>query len=281
MGDDNLLKWLVGTLFSGLGTTWLSEYLNRSRLSNNSAEFESREIRESSVQEEKSEDYKTRLGARHKFIRTTLLKLSDRRMADFYKFDTVSELLEFEAGVKEFPISLLNTLCDFFFLKKEMFDLDNSVRLPFKSFSLHRDEIEQFLKDGFRPVIACSPESRETDLYCSIMMCKAESSFYRVVSSDVRGRFKSGGGGKSNLEQLIHAMIKTGKYDTEARIVQVDKDLWSKIESREFCQNIENHDLDWDCQDIFDKWYFQYDKKFGNELRSQWIKEYHAGEEAR
>lgn len=271
MGEDSFLKWLIGVLFSGAGTTWLSNLLKKKDKIDKSSAVESVQSEVEPVPDKTQQDYKTRLGQRHLSIRTAILGLSDRKMADFYGFETVSELLELEAGTREFPKSALMSLCEFFFLKETMFDLDVPLRFPLKTFSLHHEEIERFLANGFRPVIACCPNDREFDLHCEIMMCKSENGFYRVVSSSRPGRFKSGHGGKNNVEQLIHAMIKTGKFESEASIVKVDSDQWSKIASREFCQNIENHESDWECQEIFDKWYFQYGKKFGAELCSSFV----------
>ena len=169
-------------------------------------------------------------------------------------------------------------MCDYFFIKKEFFDLEDNGNYPFESFSLSASEVEKRLNQGFYPVIACSPNDRETDLYCYILLCKKENDYYQVITANNKGRFRSGHTGKSNIEQLIHAMIKVGMDDTRARILSVDEETWNKIESREFSQNIENYNLDWDCQDVFDKWFFHYNKKFGNELRSQWIKEFKAKE---
>lgn len=274
MVDDSFVKWIVGTLFSGIGTTWLAKCMNRKGQGSIPSVVTEDNIPVSFQLERNHKDYKTRLGAHHESIRSGLLRLSDRQMADFYGFETVTELIEFETGVRELPKNLLMKLCNFFFLKEEIFDLDVEVKFPFKSFCLHYAEIEHYLNDGFKPVIACNPNDRVADLTCSILMTKKENGFNRVISSDRNGRFRSGHGGKMNVEQLIHAMIKAGKYDTDVRIVKVDSEEWSAIQSKKFYQNLECNDLDWDCQDIFDRWYLQYDKKFGNELRAQWMNEH-------
>jgi len=279
MEVDSILVVILTTLFSGFGTTLYFRRRDKRKLeeteiitAENSDEMKNYD---SSVIEE---DYKTKLGKRHKYIREKLLKISERQMANFYGFDTVSELVEYELGNLEFPQSLLNKVCDFFFIKHEMFDLDCQVKYPFKSFGLYSSEVEEYLKQGFHPVIACSPSERETDLYCYVLLCKKENDFYRVITSNNKGRFKSGHTGKSNIEQLIHAMIKVEMNDTSIRILSVNEELWDNIESREFSQNIENLELDWDCQDIFDKWFFQYNRKFGNELRSQLVEQSYESE---
>lgn len=265
---DSILVVILTTLFSGFGTTLYFRRRDKKKLE------ETEIITAQSAGEMKNydssvieEDYKTKLGKRHKYLREKLLHISERQMANFYGFDTVSELVEYELGNIEFPQSLLNRVCDFFFVKHEMFDLDCQVKYPFKSFGLYSPEIDEYLEQGFSPVIVCSPSDRETDLYCYVLLCKKENDFYRVITSNNKGRFKSGHTGKSNIEQLIHAMIKRSMDDTNVRIVGVTEEQWLKIESREFAQNIENHDLDWDCQDIFDRWYRKYYKKYGKELQ--------------
>ncbi len=97
-------------------------------------------------------------------------------------------------------------------------DLDVPLRFPFKTFSLRDEEIERFLENGFRPIIACCPNDREFDLLCAKVMRKPDNRFYRVLSLSPPARFKSGLGGKNNVEQIIHAMIKKGKFESEARI---------------------------------------------------------------
>ncbi len=278
MDDDNLLKWLIGTLFSGLGTTLLFKCFKDNKPDSNSGVEESSAIENVSECEEVKENYKARLGTRHKYIRTMLLELSARKMSDFYGFETVTELLDLESGVNEIPKSMLKRLCEFFFVKEEVFDLEIDVKYPFKSFSLHSSEVEKYIGSGFKPVIASSPKDRDTDLYCYILLSKKENGFYRVIRSDRQGRFKSGHGGKNNIEELIHAMIKCRKYDSDVTIIEVDEAQWQKLESSEFCQNVENRDLDWDSQDIFDKWFTNYNIRFGNELRAQWVSEHQSRE---
>jgi len=259
MGTDSILVIILTTLFSGFGTTLYFRYRDKKKLNESEAiEKPELELVDSVAVED---DYKTKLGKRHKYLRANLLNLSERKMANFYDFDTVSELVEYESGNLEFPQSLLNKVCDYFFIKREFFDLECQGEYPFKSFGLYSSEAEKYLKQGFYPVIACSPNDRETDLYCYVLLCKKENDYYQVITANNKGRFKSGHTGKSNIEQLIHAMIKVGMTDTNARIVSVDEEQWNKIEAREFSQNIENNELDWDCQDIFDKW-------FGKELQS-------------
>lgn len=276
METNSILVIILTTLFSGFGTTIYFRYKDKKKL--NEQEIpdspESKKVADLIVEE----DYKTKLGNRHKYLRVNLLNLSERQMANFYGFDTVSELVEYESGILEFPQSLLKKVCDYFFIKKEFFDLEYNGKYPFESFSLSASEVEKHLKQGFYPIIACSPKDRETDLYCYVLLCKKENDYYQVITANNKGRFRSGHTGKSNIEQLIHAMIKVGMDDTKARILSVDEETWNKIESREFSQNIENYNLDWDCQDIFDKWFFNYNKKYGNELRSQWKKEFKAKE---
>lgn len=277
MDDESLLKsvkWLIGTLFSGLGTTWLFRYFKGDGHNNDKCKEESSAVEFIAESKKVKEDHKTRLGKRHKHIRTFLLDFSDREMADFYGFETVTELLALESGENEIPKSMLKILCDFFFIKEEIFDLENEVNYPFKSFGLHSSEIEKYIGNGFKPVIVSSPNDRDTDLYCYILLTKKENGFYRVVRSDRLGRFKSGHGGKNNIEQLIHVMIKYGKHVSEVTTVEVDTIQWQKLKFSEFNQNIENRDLDWDCQDIFDRWFSSYNMRFGNELRAQWIEKY-------
>jgi hypothetical protein len=276
--EENLFKWVVGTLLSGLGTALLVRFLDKKKTQVTTINALDNGAQNKIVKIAHSEDYKTLLGKRHIFVRTELLQLSERKMANFYGFDTVSELVEYESGNFEFPQSLLNKVCDFFFIKQEMFDLDCQIKYPFKSFRLYSSEINEYIEQGFSLVIACSPNDRETDLYCYVLLCKKENDFYRVITSNNKGRFKSGHTGKNNIEQLIHAMIKRGMDETNVRIVSVTEELWLKIESREFAQYIEKYDLDWDCQDIFDKWFFEYNRKFGNELRSQWLEQYDENE---
>jgi len=278
VGEDSLFKWIVGTLLSGLGTALLIRFLDKKNKEEITINVTDNDAQHKTVKTEPSEDYKSLLGKRHLVVRAELLQLSERKMANFYGFDTVSELVEYEAGNLEFPQSLLNNMCDFFFIKREIFDLDCQVKYPFKSFGLYSPEVEEYLKQGFYPVIACSPNDRLTDLYCYVLLCKKEKDYYQVITSNNKGRFKSGHTGKSNIEQLIHAMIKVEMNDTSIRILSVNEELWDNIESREFSQNIENLELDWDCQDIFDKWFFQYNRKFGNELRSQLVEQSYENE---
>jgi len=91
-----------------------------------------------------------------------------------------------------------------------------------------------------------------------MLLRKNENSFERVVYSDRQGRFRSGDRGKRNVEVMIHSMLKSGKSDIDISILTATEDDWELLTSRTFSKNITNREADWDCMEIFDRWYSSY-----------------------
>ncbi len=213
--------------------------------------------------EEHNESYRERLGHRHKYLRTEILKLNPREMADFYEFEKVAELEGYESGNDEFPRSSMKRLEEFFFVRREYIEEE---RLPiFDSFPLcyTREGCRALLSQGFEPYILTAPSPRDS-LFCYVLFHKSENNLERMIISNVVSSFSSSGGGRMNIENLIGAMEELGLDSCHVSILQERSQNWSLLESG----NYYNKGMigfggaaDHECEDIYWQWVSEFRNK--------------------
>jgi len=206
-------------------------------------------------------NYKSELGKRHKNLRENILKLNLRVMAEFYELKSVSILEDYEAGLHELPIKLLQKLENFFFIREEyMSGADNYI---FKTFSLstNSNEADSLITDGFHPTLLCNPN--RNDLFAYIVLSKEEQGLRRIIRSDNYGSFMSKGGGKSNIQSIIYAMLKHHISALDISIWKVSTTVWDQLgEGTYYSSNLSFSPVcaDHTCSDIFFSWYEEKEK---------------------
>lgn len=214
-----------------------------------------------------NESYRARLGRRHKRLRTEILKLNPREMADFYGFEKVSELEDYEAGKDEFPRSSMQRLEDFFFIRREHIE---EGELPiFDSFPLcyTKEGCRALLSQGFTPYILTTPQPRD-NLFCYVLFYKCENRLDRMVVSNVVSSFSSSGGGRMNIENLIGAMEDLDLDSRHVHILQESPKHWGLLETGVYYNKGMTSfggAADHECEDI----YWQWVTEFRNKLRDE------------
>ena len=195
------------------------------------------------------EPYSVRLGKRHKFLREDILKLNERQMANFYRYDLASELESYERGEDEFPKESIERLKETFFVNEEFLE-DGDSRI-FRNFDIYSDEVKKLLKEGFRPLFLCSMCDRSW-LYTYPVFHKQENNYSRIVVSNLTASFQSTGGGYNNIAQIIIEMLRQGMRYSDASILQVSKQTWQGLEQGTFySKNGYLGYRDDECADIF------------------------------
>lgn len=260
-------------VFSGIGTTVVFTYILvrgsnvKSGNTNDNASKETDSIviaAQPELDELINEDYKTILGQRLKLLRENILKLSIREFAEFYEFETVSELEQYEKGEKELPLEKLRMLEKFFFIEPKYLELGE---VPiFSTFYLSRDNVSKYLDDGFTPIIACCPYARE-NLFCMILFYKEQEGICRIIVSDRDGSFSSSGGGKTNIQNLIYEMIDRKMDMYEVSILTTSEIEWKQLEEGSYYDKrlfSRPGSVDNECMDVFDKWYTEAKKLKSN-----------------
>jgi len=212
-------------------------------------------VEENQTESDQQIPYRVLLGRRHRVLREQFLKINSRAMADFYSYEKVAQLEAYERGLDEFPAASLELLRSYFFVRREYLETGNGT--IFARFSLlDADLIDQLLDEGFRPYFLCCPEERKW-LFTYPMLHKPQHVYPRTVVADHVGSFASSHGGRGNILDIVHAMIRKGMDWYDAQIVRVDMETWEKLaHSRFFYSN----DLflgwtDTKCEDIFIQWY--------------------------
>lgn len=205
--------------------------------------------------------YQKDLGKRLKFIREEILHLNPRQMATFYGFEKVSSLELCEKGDDELPLSAVERLCEFFFIERLF--LEEGKTPIFQSFDITtgKEDCQKFLRLGFIPYVLCNPEERY-DLFCYIVFFKKDE-YNRVIVSDTVGNFLSSGGGRTNIMNLIEAMLSGGMTSWDAHVLEVDKQVWQKLKDKSFYGKYRIYgSVDIECQDIFERWFNNRKEKY-------------------
>lgn len=245
-------------LFSGLGIYLLTIIFKKDNTEEPIININNNIVTNEKINPEKpilEKSYSQMIGYNHKILREEIFKFTKREMSEFYNLQSVRELEEYENGIVELPFSLIKKLEEFFNINSEYLEL--SKKPIFNTFYLSSENILKLLDDGFSPIIACSPINRR-DLFAYIVMYKKENNFTRIIISDTEGSFMSNGGGRMNIESLIHAMIKRNIDKYSVRIITIKENELKLINNGIFYQK----DLfrcfgcaDHTCQDIFNQWY--------------------------
>lgn len=202
----------------------------------------------------KNDCYASIIGSRMKDIRERYLQLTARRMSEFLNLNSVTELERYEAGVDEYPLPMLRKIEEFFFLSRDY--LETGKYGAFKAFSLTAENVERFMRDGFTPYIACSPE--RANLFAYIAFSKKVDGYTRLAISNICGSFVSNGGGKTNIQYLIWALLEEGRSPYDVRIVTLSNDEWAAVASNSYYHEspfLRAGNADYDCIDVFDEWF--------------------------
>jgi len=205
--------------------------------------------------------YKFELGKRHKHLRENVLNLDLRAMAEFYELKSVSELEEYENGIHELPISFMQKVESFFFIRKEY--MSGTCESIFERFILSScsNDLNEYLDKGFSPTLLCNPSN--DDLFVYIVLSKGERGFKRIIVSDRYGSFMPTSGGKGTLQLLIQALSKRGISPDSIPIWQVSLEVWQQLnESHYYDKNLS---FSIGCahkksQDIFHEWFNELSK---------------------
>lgn len=240
---------LLAALYFGLETIRARDKTNES------ARIPGGEVRPTAAKPA-TEGYSIVVGRRLEKLRRDVLKLSLREMAEFLGIESVTQLERNEAGVDEYPLSLVKKLEVYFRLNSRF--VESGVGAIFDSFSLSQDSVNYFLAQGYSPVLACCPKERADLLCCLVFVKRSEGVPTQIAMADGYGSFASSGGGKSNVAYLITALLDMGKKPSFARIVKVTEQEWDGIMKGTY---YDKHPFarfggaDWECMEIFDAWF--------------------------
>lgn len=197
----------------------------------------------------KDEPYKVGLGRRVKYIRENVLDINPRKFSYLLGIEKVEELEAYESGEVEFSSEYVDLICDFFFVNKNYIQGESDY--IFKTFCLiDSEDSEKLIKEGFRPYILCNED--DDWLLGKIGFYKEEKDHHRLVFSDRPVSFKSSGGGKSNLMNMLVPFVKAGKAEYDASILSVDKSIWDAISKCFFYRKgFLGFMAHFECQNIF------------------------------
>jgi len=251
----SILNWIWDNkewIFSGIGIPvlmWLFRSSSRASSENEKAEPDEIVSNNGASDDTEVEPYKVSLGRRVKYIRKNVLDINPRKFSDLFGIEEVEALEAYESGEVEFPSKYVDLLCKFYFVNKEYIQGESDY--IFKTFCLiNSEDSEKLITEGFRPYILC----KEGDdwLKGKISFYKKEKDCHRLVFSDRSVSFKSSGGGKSNLMNMLIPFIKAGKSEYDASILSVDESTWGEISKclyhRKGFLGFMAH---FECQDIF------------------------------
>ena len=199
--------------------------------------------------------YRHKIGKKHKWLRESVFKLTLREMATFYDLEEVSKLESYESGEIELPIDLIKKLENFFFINPHVIDGDKPY--IFQSFRLSQTSLSDLFEKGFSPIIACCPYERE-DLLCFIVMHKEDNGFTRIIASNLIGSFASSGGGRTNIEYLIHELITRNMSEHDVSILKTTEEEWKNLEKNCYYDTELFHRFaaaDTECYRVFSRWY--------------------------
>lgn len=252
-------------VFSGVGTFFLDKIFKKKKIkkpvdtNNDTAINEKLNFEEPIVEK----TYSQIVGYNHKFLREKIFHFSKREMSEFYNLQSVTQLENYENGIDELPLELIEKLAVFFNLEKKNFE-DKNLESPkvkiFKNTHLKEEDILKLLDNDFIPLIVCSPINRE-ELFAYIIMHKKENNFTRIIISYTFGSFVSNDTGKHNITLLIDAMIKKNMSKSYVKIDKINKTELQLIKDGRFYKKNLSGSIDPDCTDIFDEWYSErYDK---------------------
>lgn len=240
---------MVEWLFSGVGATLLSDWLKERRSRKQKPPCAP------SVQalEMQGSSYALSVGEKIKFIRTDLLNMSLRQLSELLEIEKVSNLEKYELGIEEFPLPFLKKFETYFSVRSEY--LDGRSESIFAGFHLCKAEVEDYLLRGYSPVVLCSPDER-SELFCRIAFEKNEGAFPQVVIGDLLCSFASTGGGKMNIQILIHALLRRGDSHKAVRVLKVTGRAWELMRrGAYYTQDNFHRSADWECQEVFVKWF--------------------------
>jgi hypothetical protein len=193
------------------------------------------------------------IGKQHRILRKNVLGLTIREMADFYGLEKASVLESYEMGTEELPRKYVELLNSFFFINTEYLDKGNSH--IFKTIYVFGEQLRVLLSEGFNIFFLVKTKPRE-GLYTYPILHKVENRYSRVISLNLSS-FHSEGGGRYNVENIIRELIKQRIDKYKVPIIQVSEPTWNTLEADTFyCKNpLSLGSSDFECQDIFDKWY--------------------------
>jgi len=201
-----------------------------------------------------SQSYAVDVGHRIRILRQDLLGLSMRQMCEVIGLSQVSQLEAFEAGAQEFPLQLTRELEARFFLNPDF--LDGGTASVFRSFSVDTPTCAQYLAQGFSPVVICNPSERG-DLYSYITFEREAAGYREIHVGNLLCSFNSNGGGRLNLQYLIHALEHVGLLGSAVKIYRVSSRAWEA--ARFDCYQLKTADVhlrcsDWECMEIWRRW---------------------------
>ena len=221
--------------------------------------------------EESVERYQVLLGRRHKFLREEILLLNPRQMSDFYGFEKVAYLEDYENGLDEFPTESIKRLVQVFFIRPEY--LQESREPIFTSFDIisKREDSIRLLEQEFKPYFLCSPNfDKDGEAY--LVFHKEDDGYSRMIKSNTVGGFYSSGGGANNVHTLILTMLNLDLNPDKLYIpfLNVKLDEWKKLETG--CWYNKNMGgyvgaANNTARDIFEKWFkdqYKFEKDLNN-----------------
>ncbi len=207
-------------------------------------------------------EYTYEVGARMRMVREQLLHISKREMTEFLELNSVNVLERYESGVEEYPLLLLKKIEEFFWIERNF--VEHGILPVNQRFHLGRVRFINYIEDGYIPNIFCCPTHR-SDLFCYIVMKRYQDDFVRVAVADLLCSFASNGGGRSNIGNLIDAMLTKGVDLYKVPVLTAKLSEWTELKNGcffEYDRDYWGRTTDFECQKIFNSWYQKHKQSF-------------------
>ncbi len=203
------------------------------------------------------DNYAKEVGGRIRFIRECL-GFSKRQMCEKLDIKTVTLLEKYESGEKEIPIAITRAIEQKYRINPGY--LDGKISAVFSNFSIDKDVMVDYIRQGFTPVIVTEPKFSEGrgELYCYLTFEKHHSDFVEHAVGSLLCSFMSSGGGRLNIQTLIDAMLDLGMSYNDAKVLMTTISGWDAIRADRYASETSGRigrAWDFDCAEIWQNWY--------------------------
>jgi hypothetical protein len=149
----------------------------------------------------------------------------------------------------------------FFVSPKYLQDGEAPIFQSFRFVHTQKD-CRRLLEEEFKPTFLCGPDFHKygpvTYGHAYLVFSKLDEGYWRMIRSETVGGFYSSGGGKSNILNLIYAMLDLKLWWTTVHMYNVKQKEWEELAYRRWYNkgmHVYNGGINIEAQDIFERWY--------------------------
>lgn len=177
------------------------------------------------------DSFKKAIGRRIKYLREKIFQVSPREFTWTFKLDTVTQLEAIENGEVELPRQCIETLMRDYLVEADY--LDYGDKFLFGDIGHSTENILAYLKKGFKLHIVTAPHGSEDRswLKCKFVLHRPWEKLPRCFKTSTTGSFQSTGGGLSNIEDALLAMMQHAGVPTiiAPPVMFADKVGWEDL----------------------------------------------------